>query len=109
MAKDDMIVLMVKILAKIYTYQRDGVLIEPQEYSFESLGISEWYWKTIMESLIDKEYLKGINIQVTGNGNIYVLPDRPRITPDGVIFLKENSAAKKALYALEKAGTIIRF
>lgn len=64
--------------------------------SHERLGITEQRWIAIIEMLVREEYVDGIGIKRSVDGETVISVLSPRITLKGLEYLKENSLMQKA-------------
>ena len=82
-----------KILHSLETGKKadyKGTLISPQK-----LGVSDEEWLDVVKSLLEENYVAGIQIteDILGNTNVDI--GSARITLKGAEYLHENSAMKK--------------
>ncbi len=103
MAKDDMHVVIFKILAYIYDCMKSGKPVDKSVIECEPLEIPESYWTQIMRELVEHGYVSGITVKSTTAKDIVLLSD-PKVTLDGVEFLMENSMMSKAARLVADAG-----
>lgn len=103
MAKDDMHVVIFKILAYIYDCMKSGKPVDKSVIECEPLEIPESYWTQIMRELVEHGYVSGITVRSTTAKDVVLLSD-PRVTLDGVEFLMENSMMSKAARLVADAG-----
>lgn len=66
-----------------------------EEISYEVLGISQKRWMSIVKSMIEKNLINGIIIKKGVCGSYYISIPDPKITLEGLEYLKENSDKKK--------------
>lgn len=96
MAKNDYHVIMYRILIYLYACLKEGVPFDPDEVSYERLGIPESYWSTVVAKMAEKGFITGaVIIPLLGIGKRIKWVE-PEITPEGVEFLQENSLMGKA-------------
>lgn len=99
MAKDDMFVIMYKILSYLYECMKQGKKPNPEDISWgsEMFFIPEGYWKKIMAELVENGYIKDVYIvnSIGSRGGIKFGLE-PSVTMAGVQFLEENSMMAKA-------------
>lgn len=98
MAKDDMEVVMYKILRYLYECMKRDVTPDLQKYGWHSdlLDIPQQYWCKIIKILVEKRLIKGFAILSTKDG-IHIQTKPPiEITYEGREFLRENSGMQKA-------------
>ena len=109
MAKNDMEVIMYKLLAFIYRCTQEGVELRLEDFCCRSqlFDIPESYWFDIVEEAINKGYIKGLKICSAKQGSVVLPVGHVAITLDGVTFLHENSRMKKAKEFLGQAFEIV--
>ncbi len=103
MAKDDMHVVIFKILAYIYDCMKSGKTVDKDVIGYESLEIPEPYWIQIMSELQSRGYVTGISVKATTT-RTFVCTSDPKVTLDGVEFLMENSMMSKAARLVADTG-----
>lgn len=98
MAKDDMHLIIYKILRYLYDCNKKGKtpLFSELFTVAELVTIPSSYLGQIIEELIDCGYINGCTILVTKDATHITLTEKARITIKGVEFLTENSRMKKA-------------
>lgn len=106
MAKDDMHVVMYRILAYLYKCLRDGKEPEFALYSHEFLKINKRYWTAIMVELVNRGFVSGFELMRSDN-ETDVVPVVPAVTMEGVEFLLDNSLMTKARRFIEESKGII--
>lgn len=108
MAKDDMHIIMYKILSYIYACQKAGTEPMLSNFSYEAPGINipEKYWLTIMQELICHGYIAGATM-VRSLGGVGVSFSSPYVTIKGVEFLQENTMMKKAARFLQETKSVL--
>ncbi|MGN1383636.1 MAG: YjcQ family protein [Eubacterium sp.] len=103
MARDDMFVIMYKILSYLYECMKRGKKPNPENISWECemFSIPEEYWEKIMVELVENGYVKDIYIinSIGVHDGIKFGPD-PSVTMEGVQFLEENSMMAKVKNAI---------
>ena len=111
MPRDDMFVVMYKILSYLYSCEKKGEKPLPSLLTGEGdlLHINEAYFANIIEEMVDEGLVKGFQILKTWSGTKDVVTNDPRITIKGVEFLQENSMMKKVAKALKDAKDILPF
>ncbi|MEY8256394.1 YjcQ family protein [Erysipelotrichaceae bacterium 66-17] len=82
MSKDDMHVVAYKVLRYVYACNKRGVDPDPVDI-YNLTGVNKRYLNQILDELTEKRLMKGYSFHAM------------RITLDGEIYLKENSAMKK--------------
>ena len=106
MAKNDMYVIMYKILAYLDECMRKNVDVNDDKFSHIVLGISEKYWAHIIDELVCHKYVRGVNVIYTTTEPIICI-NNPRVTMEGVAFMQENSMMKKAREFLKETKSIL--
>lgn len=109
MAKDDMDVIMYKILRYLYECMKAGRSPELCDicYDCQMFQIPESYWNHILYELIEAGYVRGFLSRGTKDGILITMTGSAAITMDGVHFLEENSRMRKAGEFLGKAFEIV--
>lgn len=104
MARNDMEVIMYKILKYMYEMMKQGEtpVFEHMTAHSPLMDVPDLYWLTVMLELIDHGFVKGLIVHETKDGPV-IVPDRPRLTLEGVTFLHENSGLQKAKTFLGEA------
>lgn len=98
MAKDDMEVIMYKILRYLYECMKRDVEPDLQNYGWHSklFDIPQQYWCKVIRTLTDKKLVRGFSV-LTSKDGVQIQTEPPiEITYEGVGFLKENSGMQKA-------------
>ena len=103
MARDDMHVVIFKILAYIYDCMKSGTPVDDDVIGYESLRIPESYWTQIISELEQRGYVTGVSVRPTTTITVVTF-NKPSVTLDGVEFLMENSMMAKAARAVADAG-----
>lgn len=103
MAQDDMFVVMYKILAYLYACMKSGEAPRRSMLAHDGdlLNIEYRYWAHVLKELSDHGYVDGVSVRGTGGGEPLVRLYRPTVTMEGVEFLQENSAMRRALEFLK--------
>lgn len=83
-----------KILSAIEK-SMDYEIFDREMISAKTLGISETRLSNTLKMLIDEEYVKGIVVKETGQGEYIQFTDNIRLTIKGLEYLSENSMMKK--------------
>lgn len=98
MAKDDMEVIMYKILRYLYECMKRDVTPDLQKYGWHSdlLDIPKQYWCKIIRILVKKDLVTGFSVFTTKDGVLIQTEPPIEITYEGREFLRENSGMKKA-------------
>lgn len=76
------------------------------EISWEALRISENRWYAIMEMLIKKGYVEGVQVSRYLSGNVQVINSGIHITLDGLEYLNDNTVLKRAIRTFNGAKEI---
>lgn len=97
MARDDVNVIVYKILKYLYECKKLGYhpRVEDITWNANLLRIPEIYWIDVILELQDKGYIKGVNAIDTKDGTIVTTTDRFGITLDGMQYVDGNSAMAK--------------
>ena len=98
MAKDDMEVVMYKILKYLYECMKRDVVPDLRKYGWNSdlIDIPQQYWCTIIKILVEKGFVNGFVVKPAKDG-IHIQTEPPiGITYEGREFLRENSGMQKA-------------
>lgn len=111
MAKDDMEVIMYKILKYLYECMKKDVKPQLEDFSWDSklFQIPQSYWCKIIMTLVEKGCIAGFKIIGNTKDAPTIQTDRPfEITFEGVQFLEENSRMQKAKeYCAETFNAIL--
>ena len=111
MAKDDMRVIMYKILKYLYECMKHDKEAELEDFAWESrlFSIPQGYWCEIIANLVKQGYIEGFEIINKTKDAPQIQIDRPfKITYAGVEFLEENSGMQKAKeFCSEKFNVIL--
>lgn len=103
MARDDMFVVMCKIIAYLYSCMRKGTEPEIEKYSHEALLIPEEYWIDVIEELVRHGFIMGVKVsRLLGGRSVDI--DRPTVTMEGIQFARENSMMSRAARFVQGAG-----
>lgn len=106
MAKDDMRVIMYKILKYLYECMKRDKEAVLEDFAWESklFSIPQSYWCEIIAALVKQGYIEGFKVIDGTKDSPQIQTDRPfKITLDGVNFLEENSGMQKAKECCEEA------
>lgn len=98
MAKNDMDVIMYKILKYLYECMKNDKEAELAAFAWNSkmFDIPQNYWCEIIITLVKKGYIVGFDI-ISSKDGVMIQPDKPfKITFEGVEFLEENNRMQKA-------------
>ena len=98
MAKDDMEVVMYKILRYLYECMKKDVEPNLQKYGWASelINIPKQYWLKIIKILVDEGFVTGFNIIVAKDVTQIETNPPIEITFKGREFLRDNSGMQKA-------------
>jgi hypothetical protein len=99
MAKDDMRVIMYKILRYLYECMKHGKEARLEDFAWDSklFDIPQSYWCEIIANLVKQGYIEGFEIIDYTKDAPLIQTDRPfKITYAGVEFLDDNSGMQKA-------------
>jgi len=110
MAKDDMRVIMYKILKYLYECMKHDKEAELKDFAWESklFSIPQSYWCEIIAELTKRGYIKGFRVIDSTKDSPQIQTDRPfKITLEGVNFLEENSGMQKAKETCEEALKVV--
>lgn len=109
MAKDDMRVIMYKILKYLYGCMKLGKrpVLEDMCCRSALFQIPEEYWKQIIAELSETGYVKGFIYTRTKDGLAVTMTDSASITLAGVEFLEENGSMAKVRQFLGGAFEIV--
>ena len=109
MAKDDMDVIIYKILRYLYECMKNGrkPVMEDICCKCKLFDIPYRYWCSIIRELMDKNLVRGFRYTVVKGDPLIDIWDDASITMDGVHFLEENSGMAKARQLLGSAFEIV--
>lgn len=109
MAKDDMDVIIYKILRYLYDCMKAGKtpMLEDMCCSCKLFNIPQSYWKYIIYELIKSGYVRGFIYSYTKDGLVVTMTDSVSITLDGVHFLEENKRMKKVKEFLGRSFEVV--
>lgn len=109
MAKNDMEMIMYKILRYLYECNKAGKVPTFSDMfdTLELPGIPQSYLTQIVLELISPEYIAGCSVTETKDGTIFQLSRDARITAKGVSYLNENKRMKKAENAAGRAFELL--
>lgn len=102
MAKDDYDRIACLILTYLYARLRGKTETEPEEYLqplTEAFPVSEEYFYSVLEDLLNAGYIKGAHVVKAWGGDIVEVAGlrSMKISGEGVHFLKENSSMRKTM------------
>lgn len=111
MAKDDMKVIMYKILRYLYECMKHDKKAELEDFAWESklFSIPQNYWCEVIAILVKQGYIVGFRIIDYTKDAPQIQTERPfKINYEGVEFLEENSGMQKAKeFCSEKFNVIL--
>lgn len=97
MAKNDMFVIIYKLLKYLYEAMKEG-----KRPSYEDIccnckmyNIPLNYWNSIIKEMTKEGLVEGFIVKSTKDGDLIFMTDNARITMKGVEFLEENKTMKK--------------
>lgn len=109
MPKDDMSLIVYKLLRYIYGCNKSGKATTFSEMftALELGNIPQSYLAQILSELLNEGYVKGILITPTKSGTAITVTNEAYITLKGTDFLNENSRMKKAAEIAGKAFEVL--
>lgn len=109
MAKDDMEVIIYKILEYLYKCMKLDRKPDISEYGWSSkiMDISKNYWCRIIEILVKEGFVEGFTVAHTKGGTLIQSDPPISITLKGRDYLRDNSAMKKARAVYGKAFEVV--
>lgn len=98
MAKNDMEVIMYKILRYLYECMKYDIEPDLQKYAWKSdlFDVPKGYWCKIICILVEKKLITGFSVIKSKDGTQVQLESTVEITYEGREFLRDNSGMKKA-------------
>lgn len=106
MVKDNMNLLMFKVLTYLYECMVNGVAVKQDNFKVENMffgkDLNQSYLNDICKILEDKGYSSGFVCVKTWGSETVVASYDAKITPEGFEFLQENSAMKKVYNYLKE-------
>ena len=113
MAKDDMSLLMFKVLSYLYKCVVKGKSPNPEHFKVENHffceGLTQEYLNFICLTLEEKGYTKGFSSTGTWGGGTLITSYDAKITPEGFEYMKENRSMEKAYNYLKEVKGWIPF
>lgn len=105
MSKDDMHIVMYKILKYLYECMKVGKDAELKDFCWDSevCQINKQYWKDIIAELSENGFVKGIKIIPSNTGAKIKLDDKIKVTVAGVEYMQTNSTMQKAKVVVGEA------
>lgn len=109
MAKDDMHLIIYKILRYLYDCNKQGKIptFSDMFSVLELTGIPKSYLAQILTEMVDCGYIAGCSVTVAKDLTQIFLSENARVTISGADYLKENSRMKKAAEIAGKAFEIV--
>ena len=110
MAKDDYDVVLCKVLIYFYAILKRKIAYDAQEFDKTvKKGIDENYFTDVLRLAQSEGLITGVKTTKVWGGSYIMLSDIQdiEITPAGIRYLKENSAAQRALRWLKETADII--
>lgn len=97
MAKDDINVIMYKILKYLYECKKAGIRPSEEDivYNSKLLNIPRLYWEDVILELGEKGFINGIQKITTKDGIIVTFGERFGISIDGMKYVDENAMMAK--------------
>lgn len=103
MAKDDMFVVMCKVICYLYDCMKKGIEPDEKRYSCEALDIPYEYWLDVFSEMVSHGHVSGVTVRrLFGTRDIEF--DRPTVTIEGLQFARENSMMARAMRFVHGAG-----
>lgn len=99
MKKDDYLVLICRILAYLYECVKNGETpdMEYLHWETEQFPVCQKYWTYIIRGLQSGGYIDGVEIvKIAGSAKGIKVTPELEITPEGILYLQQNSALEKA-------------
>ena len=109
MAKDDINVIMYKILKYLYECKKAGIRPSEEDivYNSKLLNIPRLYWEDVILELGEKGFINGIKKRATKDGLIITFEERFGISIDGMKYVDENSMMAKVEEELGAAFKVV--
>lgn len=109
MAKDDVRLIMYKILKYLYECMKNDKETRLEDFSWESklFVIPQNYWCEVIAMLVEKHLIKGFDVVKTKDQPLIQTNPPFKITYDGVEFLEENRGMQKAKDACLESYKVI--
>ena len=96
MARDDMHVIVYKLLSYLYRQLKEGAEVDDRKIDDAAFGINRSYWAFILRALYKKGYTAGYSVIDNGHGGFRIDHlERAMITFDGVEYLTDDYFMKK--------------
>lgn len=91
MARDDMHVIVYRLLSYLYRQLKEGAEVDDRKIDDAAFGINRSYWAFIMKELREKGYTAGYSVIANDHGGFRIDHlERARITFDGVEYLTDD-------------------
>lgn len=109
MAKDDMMLIVYKVLRYLYGCNKEGKITTFEDmFNASSLsGMPQSYVAQILKEMVDNGFISGCNFTETKSGTVIMLSDNATVTMRGVEYLDDNSKMRKAAEVTGKAFEIM--
>lgn len=109
MPKDDMHLIIYKILMYLYECNKNGKVptFSDMFTVIELPTIPKSYLAQILLELVDRGYINGCFVTATKDGTLISLSDTATVTMEGVDYLRENSRMRKAAKVADRAFEIL--
>lgn len=97
MAKNDMPVIIYKILKYLYECMKAGKRPDEMDFCAESklISIPQLYWNCVIREMYDNGFVRGVSVLSTKDGSLIILDSDFNITLKGVAFLEDNALMQK--------------
>lgn len=102
MERDDMHVVVCRVLDYLYGCMKAGTEPDNAMWDAAAMGIPESYWNAIVTELVEHGYIKGV--MFAGGG--MAVPARPQITLTGVSYAQSDALVVKAREWLSEEGLV---
>ena len=113
MAKNDMHLIVFKVLAYLYECMVNGLVVKSDNFKVENNyfaeDLNQRYLNDICMMLEEKGYTKGFKFADTWGGEVIAVSYNAKVTPEGFEYLKENKTMKKVYEYLKEAKGWIPF
>ena len=106
MAKDDLNVIMFKILVYLYDCTKSGEKVKQSNFNagnnYFAKGLKQEYINSICLMLEENNYTKGFSATTAWGGDVIMTSYDAKITIEGFEYLKENKLMKKVYNFLKE-------
>lgn len=113
MPKNDMSLIMFKVLAYLYECMVDGTAVDGGKFKVERNffgdGLNQRYLDDVCMMLEDGGYTKGFKFASAWGGETIALSYSAKVTPEGFEYMKENKSMKKVYNYLKEAKGWVPF